>query len=476
MAALGHGHALRGGGRGANQLWWAELALIGAAAILGVLAGVDPKLAVVGALCLIFACLVISDLAVGLALFAMVSFLDVLPFAGAAVTFAKAAGLLLALTWLGMTATSEHNQRNFLNDHTTMSFVLLALVGWAVMSMAWAESPGHALESAYRFALNASLFFIVYTAVQSNKQAIWVLTGFLVGAAIAAVAGILFPAPPDSPYDVSRLGGAGEDPNELAYLLVASIPIAAAFAAGWRNSPLVRVASISLIAFCVAGVFLSVSRSGLISLGVALLAGVVVGGRWRRAAAALLLVLSVSAVVYFSDFASPQVRHRLIETHGASDNRTGLWTVGWRMVQHHPVVGVGAGNFVVSSIHYVLEPGPLKRDDLIVDQPLVAHNIYLQVLSEMGVVGLAFFVAILGFSLACALKAARAFTRCGDRRMELLCRGVLVALLAILAADFFLSEHFSKQLWLLLALGPALYAVARAQEEEQGPVRDTVGV
>jgi len=34
-------------------------------------------------------------------------------------------------------------------------------------------------------------------------------------------------------------------------------------------------------------------------------------------------------------------------------------------------------------------------------------------------------------------------------------------LVGILAADFFISEQFGKQLWLLLGLGPALYGVAR---------------
>ena len=45
--------------------------------------------------------------------------------------------------------------------------------------------------------------------------------------------------------------------------------------------------------------------------------------------------------------------------------------------------------------------------------------------------------------------------------MELFARGVIVALVGILAADFFISEQFGKQLWLLLGLGPALYGVAR---------------
>jgi hypothetical protein len=65
--------------------------------------------------------------------------------------------------------------------------------------------------------------------------------------------------------------------------------------------------------------------------------------------------------------------------------------------------------------------------------------------------------------------------RAGDERMELATRAVLVALLGILAADFFISGIYSKQLWLLLALGPALLAVARSETaselEEDAPAQ-----
>jgi hypothetical protein len=47
-------------------------------------------------------------------------------------------------------------------------------------------------------------------------------------------------------------------------------------------------------------------------------------------------------------------------------------------------------------------------------------------------------------------------------------RAVFVALVGILAADFFVSQQFSKQLWLLLGLGPALLAIATRSPSTQG--------
>jgi O-antigen ligase len=147
------------------------------------------------------------------------------------------------------------------------------------------------------------------------------------------------------------------------------------------------------------------------------------------------------------------------------------------MVQAHPVTGVGVGNFKTSSVHYLLKPGAIKRDEFIVDTPKVAHNTYLQVLAELGIPGLVLFMFIIVFSLSSGWRAARIFDRRGDLRMELLARGILVALVGLLAADVFISEEFSKQLWLLLGLCPALLAIANGKSggELPPPVRTYPG-
>jgi putative inorganic carbon (HCO3(-)) transporter len=134
--------------------------------------------------------------------------------------------------------------------------------------------------------------------------------------------------------------------------------------------------------------------------------------------------------------------------------------VGWRMVKAHPLDGVGAGNFQVSSIHFLLQPGTIRFSIYIVDQPKVAHNIYLQVLAELGIVGLLPFLAILGICVSCAVRAASRFDEIGDRQGGALARGLLLAMVAMLASQFFGSELFLKELWLLLASGPAVLAIA----------------
>jgi O-antigen ligase len=105
-----------------------------------------------------------------------------------------------------------------------------------------------------------------------------------------------------------------------------------------------------------------------------------------------------------------------------------------------------------------------------VDEPKVAHNIYLEVLAELGIVGLTLFGLIVVASVRSARAAAQVSGRRADRESELLSRGLLLALLAMLVAAFFSSELFSKQLWILLALAIAMRSFADGGRlSEPGP-------
>jgi O-antigen ligase len=450
-----------------------QLALAGVAVVLGLGAGVDPRIAVAAAIGLAFVALVMADLTIGLCLFAVIAFLDVLPaLGGSLVSFSKIVGFLLAISWLAkVSSTEEDSRKDFLAAHPTFTYVLALFIGWVALSLTWGEAAGEGTTPLMRYSLNMILFLIVYTAVRTSKQAIWVLGAYVLGASLAAGYGVLNPPQNVAYYEVSRVSGTIGDPNELASALVGGTVLALALALVLRRAPLLRLLAFGASALCLAGIFLTLSRGGLVALLFALAAAIVIGGRWRIMAVALAAVIGLSGYLYFVYFASPDAANRITKVQGGT-GRTDIWKVGWRMVQAHPVRGVGAGNFQTSSIHYLLQPGSIERDEFIVDTPKVAHNTYLQVLAELGIVGAALFLAIIGFSLLCTLKAARIFERLGDTTLEVLSRALLVALFGVLAADFFISQEFSKQLWLLIGLGPAFLGIANSARGDHAPEVD----
>ena len=153
---------------------WGLSATLGAAAAgVGLLAGIDPRLAIAAAFSLAFVLLVLADLYLGLVCFTILTFAAQVPtVAGPGLTFAKLAGLLLAISWLATLATRQDARSDFMSAHPGLTYALVLFLSWAALSQIWAEDSGAALTGFSRLALNAILFLIIFTAVRTRTQVI----------------------------------------------------------------------------------------------------------------------------------------------------------------------------------------------------------------------------------------------------------------------------------------------------------------
>ncbi len=437
---------------------WVPAAVAFLAIVDGLLAGYEPVLGIAFALGVAFAVLVFVDLTVGVAVMVVLAFLETLT-DSAPIDLAKLAGALLVAAWVGLMATSQVRVRSFFAERPGLTWVVVLFLAWSAVSLLWADVLSEARTSVMRYTLNAVLIPIVYTAVRHPKHIIRLLVALLVGALFAGFSGIT-----GGGADVERATGSVGDANELAAALVLSLGVAAAFALNRHLSSTLRLFGAVTAVVCVVGVLLSLSRGGLIGMGVAGVAAVVLAGRWRLPVGVGVGGVVLAGVGYFAFFASLPARERVTNVGGGGTGRLDLWTVAQRMIVDRPLEGVGTGQFQTSSVHYLLQPGAIERADFILSRPKVAHNTYLNVLAELGAVGGAFFFLIIGLSVFSLLRAAVVFGRIGDERMEIVLRGAAVGVAGYLVALLFISENYSKLFWLVIALGPAVLAVAREQE------------
>jgi O-antigen ligase len=444
-------------------------ALLASAFTIGIVAGFSPPVAIGITIGLVFLIVAMVNLTAGICVFAFLTFLDAVLPADAQGTLSapKLVGLVLVLSWFALITSGDRERRERIFSPPGFLLVLLLLVGWAAISLSWAEDTAAALDSLTRYIPNAMLFLIVFAGVRTREQLLWVVGAFVLGALISAIYGLAVPPAAD---DAGRLTGAGGDPNETAAALVAAAALAIALAASLRGKPLLRLAAIAIAPLCAFASLLTLSRGGLVAFGAALIAAVLMAGRRRGQVLALTVIVASLAIGYFAFLAPAQAVERVTEVDGGT-GRVDIWTVGWRMVEDEPLRGIGTGNFPVASIHYLLEPGALLRDDFIVDEPKVAHNTYLGVLAELGLVGLTLFLIVICFAIGCAVRAARYAAEMNERQMDILARALVVALAALLAAYFFISREYSKQLWLLLALCPVMLEILRREHPpEAAPV------
>jgi O-antigen ligase len=165
-----------------------------------------------------------------------------------------------------------------------------------------------------------------------------------------------------------------------------------------RASVPARVATALCAALMLATIVLTRSRGGAIGL-VAMMAALAVGNlRIRPAIAATTLAAVVVAVplapASFWDRMS-SIANAEKDPTGSRQARMDLAREAWNVFLDHPILGIGLGQFV----NY--DPGGRR------EAWHVTHNAYLQVATELGVVGLAPFLFLLVSGARAAREARR---------------------------------------------------------------------
>lgn len=263
------------------------------------------------------------------------------------------------------------------------------------------------------------------------------LAAAVAGAVVAAAGGLL-----SLVSGALRATGPVEDPNDLAFFLVAALPLLVALPARGRS----RVVLLVLGAVLVAGAAATFSRGGGLALGCALVWLVVRRGIPVRAVAVTAAVAGVAALVFASAAQAELSRALQEKSHIAgtnADTRMLRWQAASRMLADDPVLGVGPGGFRQ-------EYAAAGHNAEIDEQTPVAHNMFLEVAAELGVPGFALFIAFVAIGFVASERALR---RVADRREAV---AVQAALIAVLIASIFLSEQYYLPLWSLVALAVAI--------------------
>jgi O-antigen ligase len=441
-----------------DAVWLALIAL--ACAAVGVLSGIKPEYGLLAAGGIMFAVVVLMDVTLGFVLFTALSFLDVLS-GNSSFTGTKVIGLVLFVSWVARLAIRKGEELGrFISENPAITASLVVMLGWCALSFAWAFSPGTALSGTSRYALDMLLIPIAFAAVRERKHVVWVVSAFAIGAAVSSAYGFVHPAAGTG----GRATGLNGDANAEATVLAAALPLLIALMVAFRKSARMRVFGAVGVFVLFAGLVDTLSREGLLSLAAVLVGAVIFGGRWRRPAAALLVVGVVATLGYFFVLAPLAARQRV--TSSDTSGRSSIWKVALRVFDKHPLQGVGLDNFILVEGQYLNQAGSIPSAFFIVQSPKVAHDMFLEAAVDLGVPGLLTLIAVLGTLLTAAVRAARIFERVGDVQLELLSRGVVLALVAVIVSDLFVSGEYGKYMWVLLALCPVLLTLARRAERK----------
>ncbi|HET7150326.1 MAG TPA: O-antigen ligase family protein [Candidatus Acidoferrum sp.] len=195
--------------------------------------------------------------------------------------------------------------------------------------------------------------------------------------------------------DYERYAGARLNANDLGLMMALSVPVSY-YLLIHSKGPVAWVYRLQLI---LAGttVLLTASRGATLASAVALaivpLTQARLTGRQKVAIilTGLLLVSSIIAFVPSTSWERLSTTPNALE-HSTLTGRTVIWKAGWEIFRQHPFIGIGSNAFRLVVSRVLREP--IRLDDP--DSPAPpAHNTFLSVLVEQGVIGFAIFSVLL---------------------------------------------------------------------------------
>jgi O-antigen ligase len=145
----------------------------------------------------------------------------------------------------------------------------------------------------------------------------------------------------------------------------------------------------------------------------------------------------------------------------AVDTRLVLWTGGMRIVQAHPFLGVGINNFRFEVPKYI------REDELPTNERVdrVAHNSYVEIVSEMGLPAIFAFLAMLISAWFSMEGVRRRAVRAGILFLPQIAFGLQAGMMGAAVAIFFVSAHYLKLFWLAIFLTMCLPPLCKEATE-----------
>jgi O-antigen ligase len=340
---------------------------------------------------------------------------------------------------------------------------------WAVSSMVWAQTAGTktalgALALSFAYMLTLVLLVRERSDLERVAGAFWWAA---VASAVVALAQYAAGA--------ERSVGYAGDANFFATMQVVALPIGAVIAAQTRHR-LLRAATLIGLALVVGSILTSLSRGGLLAWGGVFVLLLVQPSRaffstpGRKFAIVSLAVIGAAALAALSYDALSARTGTLFQGAEGGSGRANLWraaVTGWHQ---HELHGIGFGTFrgVSNDLLRATSGVDLSGYQLRPHGQYV-HNAYLESLTELGLIGLALFLALVGSAWRTLRAAVRAADRAGQAYLAAMGRALVVAGAGLAFTSFFLSTETARILWVLIGLAIALPRVVSLETQRNPP-------
>lgn len=277
-------------------------------------------------------------------------------------------------------------------------FVLMAAASYL-----WSLYPDGTLIQAFTYLQLLTMVWLIWELASQPREQIYLMQAYVLGTLVSAIDTVyLYLSHEEAVYQ--RYAGANLDANDLGLVMALSIPVSYYLLiqnkgrAAWIYRLQIVLAGITILLTASRGATLA----SIVAITIVPLTHSRLTGRQK-----LAVLLTVSLLVCGAFAFVPSTSWDRLSTvpnefeQGTLTGRTIIWEAGWEIFHEHPFVGIGANAFRLI-VSRVLEE-PIRTDQTAMPPAPPAHNTFLSVLVEQGVIGFALFCALL-IALALSLR------------------------------------------------------------------------
>lgn len=278
-------------------------------------------------------------------------------------------------------------------------WLFIAFILWSATSALWSYSVDFTVDGLQRYANYWIALIVFWDAFRDEKQIEGAMQAFVIGGYVTVMGTIVSYIHGDAAITAQdRYSSFEFHPDDVGLIVGISMPLAWYLGHSSKHlSPWWRPLNFVYPFAAVAAIILSGTRGAIVAAVPALIYMLFslrkFPIRWRIVVG-LMAVLAVGVIAKMGVHEQLDRIASITSSMGGDsggdrmNGRLDVWGAGWDVFTKNPFLGVGSGAFPIATLPYGLP----KSDSHV---GIIAHNTYLSVLSETGIVGFIIFMSCL---------------------------------------------------------------------------------